>query len=194
MISRLYNYSVYKHTSPSGKVYIGITKNNPNIRWSNGHGYSRNKKFLNAILKYGWVNIKHEIILDKITKEHAIYTEKYLIRWYKIHQMSYNITDGGEGTKGIKKEDRYFYGKHLSESHRNKISTSKKGIATKVCPVLQFNLNGEFIAEYSSISIAAKLTNSDGSRISACCYGKRNKTNNYKWKFKYEDKNYKYSE
>lgn len=26
-------YSVYKHTSPSGKVYIGITKQKPVKRW-----------------------------------------------------------------------------------------------------------------------------------------------------------------
>lgn len=25
---------------------------------------------------------------------------RYLIRWYKIHNLSYNITDGGEGALG----------------------------------------------------------------------------------------------
>ena len=29
-------YCVYKHTSPSGKVYIGITRNDPIKRWQNG--------------------------------------------------------------------------------------------------------------------------------------------------------------
>ena len=32
-------YSVYKHTFPNGKVYIGITKQNPLKRWRNGTGY-----------------------------------------------------------------------------------------------------------------------------------------------------------
>lgn len=31
-------YCVYKHTSPSGKVYIGITVQNPLYRWNKGNG------------------------------------------------------------------------------------------------------------------------------------------------------------
>ena len=31
------NYIVYKHTSPSNKVYIGITKQKPYKRWKYGH-------------------------------------------------------------------------------------------------------------------------------------------------------------
>lgn len=33
------SYTVYKHTSPSGKVYIGITKKKPEYRWNHGRGY-----------------------------------------------------------------------------------------------------------------------------------------------------------
>lgn len=33
------NYCVYKHTSPSGKVYIGITNQKPTRRWREGEGY-----------------------------------------------------------------------------------------------------------------------------------------------------------
>lgn len=35
------NYCVYKHTSPSGKVYVGITKLKPKYRWL-GQLYSYN--------------------------------------------------------------------------------------------------------------------------------------------------------
>ena len=54
---------LYRHTSPSGKVYIGITRD-VNIRWSNkGYRYlTYNSIFGKAILKYGWDNIKHEIL------------------------------------------------------------------------------------------------------------------------------------
>lgn len=31
-------YSLYVHTSPSGKRYVGITGINPNRRWQNGRG------------------------------------------------------------------------------------------------------------------------------------------------------------
>lgn len=36
-------YTVYKHTTPSGKVYIGITKQKPWQRWNNGNGYKNNE-------------------------------------------------------------------------------------------------------------------------------------------------------
>ena len=109
---------VYRHTSPSGKVYIGLTSQKPYIRWGiNGKNYMINSIFIKAIKKYGWDNIIHEILLDGISKEHAIYTEKYLIKWYKIHNISYNITDGGEGMCGFK----------LSEEVKNKISNKAKG-------------------------------------------------------------------
>lgn len=46
------NYTVYEHTTPSGKKYIGITGRNPIKRWgSNGIGY-KGQAFENAILKY----------------------------------------------------------------------------------------------------------------------------------------------
>lgn len=45
----LNNYTVYRHTSPSGKVYIGITKQKPHKRWNSGQPL-----FERAILKYGW--------------------------------------------------------------------------------------------------------------------------------------------
>lgn len=41
MILEANNYTVYKHTSPVGKVYIGITKMNPVRRWANGLGYKK---------------------------------------------------------------------------------------------------------------------------------------------------------
>lgn len=94
---------VYEHISPSNKVYVGITSN-IKIRWS-GKGYrytTYNSIFRRAILKYGWDNFKHIVILSSVSKAEACYAERYLIRWYKIHNISYNITDGGEGTSGRK--------------------------------------------------------------------------------------------
>ena len=94
-------WSVYTHASPSGKVYVGIT-DNVKSRWAgNGRGYcSYNSIFKYAIAKYGWNNLKHEILLEGISKEHAAYAETYLIKWYKLHNMSYNIADGGQGGNG----------------------------------------------------------------------------------------------
>lgn len=45
------DYCVYKHTLPNNKVYIGITKQIPSLRWANGRGYKHSNYFYNAILK-----------------------------------------------------------------------------------------------------------------------------------------------
>lgn len=104
-------YYVYSHTSPSGKVYIGQTTNIKR-RWGyQGEQYLHKKKdgdyvqrlFARAILKYSWGNFEHKILLEGISKSEADYAERYLIRWYKIHNLSYNISDGGEGTTGVRK-------------------------------------------------------------------------------------------
>ena len=59
-------FIVYKHTSPNGKVYIGMTCLKPIQRWKkDGSGYKRNTHFWGAIQKYGWENFKHEILSAK---------------------------------------------------------------------------------------------------------------------------------
>lgn len=114
------SWVVYRHISPSGKVYVGITSNVKN-RWANnGYHYHRyNTVFSAAIKKYGWDNFVHEILLENCSKEEANYTERYLIKWYKMHSQSYNITDGGEGCLGYvhteeskKKASDHNKGKH----------------------------------------------------------------------------------
>ena len=65
-------YTVYAHTSPSGKKYIGITRQKPQARWRNGNAYKNNKHFANAIKAYGWDNFEHEILFEKLTKDSVI--------------------------------------------------------------------------------------------------------------------------
>ena len=91
------SYYIYKHTSPNGKIYIGVTCKSPKRRWNNGKGYAKNKHFYSAIQKYGWENIKHEIIADGLTKEEASQKEKDLILLYKSNdpKFGYNNTSGG---------------------------------------------------------------------------------------------------
>ena len=92
------NYCVYKHTSPSGKVYIGITSDEPTKRWgSNGINY-RSQNFWNAIQKYGWDNIKHEILEKDLCEEKALELEKHYISKYKSNnpKYGYNHTPGGD--------------------------------------------------------------------------------------------------
>lgn len=122
-------WTVYKHTSPSDKVYIGMTSREPKLRWNNGNGYLCKIKgkyiqplFANAIVKYGWSNIKHEILFTNLTKSQACEKEVELIRHYKNLGISYNITDGGEGNLGYK----------ATTESKNKISKALKGRPSKL--------------------------------------------------------------
>lgn len=101
-------YTVYKHTSPSGKSYIGITSMNPKARWKNGKGYGNNKYFTHAIEKYGWDNFTHEIIAEGLTKEEAQKMEVELIKKYDTFdsEHGYNLTSGGEVGKQHTEEAR----------------------------------------------------------------------------------------
>lgn len=96
------NYIVYCHTTPNGKRYIGITCRKPNERWgNNGNRYCNNKHFYNAIQKYGWNNIKHEILYDGLDSETAQMYEKFFIFAYDSanREHGYNNTLGGEHGK-----------------------------------------------------------------------------------------------
>ena len=85
-------YIVYKHTSPNDKIYIGISKNDPKYRWlSNGKGYKSQTVFFNAIIKYGWINFKHEILYTNLSEEEALNKEEELIRLYKSYDMSSSV-------------------------------------------------------------------------------------------------------
>lgn len=107
---------VYKHTSPSNKVYIGITSKSPTDRWASGFGYEHQVYFFRAIVKYGWINFKHEILFEGLTKEEAEKKEIELIEQYNSTDLNYgyNIDLGGDLHR-------------LSAETRQKMSDVKKG-------------------------------------------------------------------
>lgn len=132
------NYCVYKHTSPSNKVYIGITCQKPEHRWGkDGNGYIRCTRFYNAIQKYGWDNILHEILFTNLSKEEACEKEIELIAFYKSNQreFGYNLSLGGEsGTNGYHHTEdvkarmsETHKGQKLSDEQKRKMSESAKG-------------------------------------------------------------------
>lgn len=92
------NYTVYKHIFPNNKIYIGITNRDVNSRWrKDGKGYINCPRMNNAIQKYGWNNVQHEILYENLTKEEAEQKEIELIAQYKSNQREYgyNIANGG---------------------------------------------------------------------------------------------------
>ena len=75
-------FMVYKHTDPEGKVYIGYCCGDLKKRWKSGSGYHTNKRFHEAIKKYGAKNFIHEIIAEGLTYPEALRMERELILQY----------------------------------------------------------------------------------------------------------------
>lgn len=117
-------YSVYCHTTPSNKKYVGISCN-PEKRWNNGKGYIKNYLFYRAIKKYGWDNIKHEILFTNLTLEEAGQIEKNLIQeWDLLNpQKGYNLREGGNGK--FSEQSRYLMSKARkgNQNAKNQIHT-----------------------------------------------------------------------
>lgn len=82
-------YSIYKLTSPEGKIYIGQTKQTLEKRWNNGYGYTANKPLYDDIIKFGWVNFKHELLAEVETKVEATKIERAYILEYKSNDANY---------------------------------------------------------------------------------------------------------
>lgn len=144
------NYKLYIHIFPNDKVYIGITSQDVNKRWRQGEGY-KNQFIYKAILKYGWENILHQILLDGLSKEQAEEKEIEYINKYKSNNpdRGYNVSNGGnccgthsEETKrkiaesnrrrGCKPETREKIrqgnlGKIITDEQKAKISNTLKG-------------------------------------------------------------------
>lgn len=128
------NYSVYKHTFPNGKVYIGMTGQDPQVRWNSGWGYVKQPFLFNAIQKYGWSNIAHDILFVGLTKEEAEQKEIELIAYYKSNQKEYgyNIDNGGNCVGKMsgetkKKISESLKGRRISEEAKKKLSIAHKG-------------------------------------------------------------------
>lgn len=126
-------YTVYKHTTPDGKSYIGMTSTSVKQRWNNGKGYKNHTYFYKAIKKYGWDNIEHSVLFEGLTKDKACEKEKEMIKKYRSNEpeYGYNMTDGGihytlneQGKMNLSEIQK---GRVVSEETKIKISKSEKG-------------------------------------------------------------------
>jgi len=130
-------HKLYAHIFPNGKIYIGITKLVLNNRWKNGKGYKNAIFVKRAIEKYGWDNIKHKLILDKLSKDEAQRLEIEYISKFKSNnkEYGYNIESGGNlGSVGLKRSAETIQkmrmanlGKIMKLETKLKISESLKG-------------------------------------------------------------------
>lgn len=125
------NYTVYKHTSPSGKAYLGITRDKLQHRWRGGHGYINNAHFFRAIQRYGWQNFRHEVLFTGLAEAEAIEKEQELIALYDSTNPAkgYNRDPGGSvrSLETAAKISAALTGVPLSQERRQRMSEARKG-------------------------------------------------------------------
>lgn len=127
------NYLIYKYTSPSGKSYIGQTKNIE--RRSREHRYAKSgcALFAKAVCKYGYENFTLDILDSNPTLDEANTLEEYYIN--ELHSLApngYNLRTGGKNHTltdiGRKNLSEAHKGILQSEESRKKRSESTKGM------------------------------------------------------------------
>jgi hypothetical protein len=93
---------IYRHTSPSGKSYIGQTVHDPMKRWAQ-HVLSATKNlnmctaFERAIRKHGSENFLHETLLITNACFLDQYEVKFIDMYNTISPRGYNLRAGGDG-------------------------------------------------------------------------------------------------
>lgn len=118
---------------------------------------SRSKEWKNKVKDISLVEVF--IYLIDISKEDSLKIEEDLIRFYSYLNCLVNISYG-VGTKGLYKGN-----------NKNSI------------PIVELDINNNFICKYSSAKEAGDCYNIVASTITQCCKGKRNKYYNRIWKY-----------
>lgn len=168
------NICIYRHMFPNGKVYIGQTCQKPEHRWNNGKGYTSPFIF-NAINKYGWENIQHEVLFTGLDQLNADIIEEDLIFYYKQIGKSYNLATGGKVNRGWK----------YSEESKKKLSKAMKGKGTK--KVMQIDpKSGEVVKTWDSETEVCEFYNGNHSLIYNAIR-RHSLTKGYYWQYEGEE-------
>lgn len=163
---------IYKLTCPNGKIYVGQSKNIYQ-RWKH-YIKLRSKdqpKLYNHLKEYGPENFKYEI-LEECLKEQLNEKETYWGNLLNVLDKDIGLNTGILGNQG----------KQSSESVEKRASKIRK-------PIIQFDLDGNFIKEHTSATQAGKELGKNGNNIADCASGKYKTTYGFIWEYKIHERN-----
>ena len=176
-------YTLYMHKNKiNDKKYIGITKQKPEYRWSNGKGYIHNHYFYSSIQKYGWnEGFEHIILQNNLTQQEACQLEKQLIKSFDTTNpdKGYNLCEGGIQTGPLSFEKMIEWQNTHKKFGKDNVNSKKvKCIET-----------GDV---FGSINEACRWCNS--TKVGDCCRGYREHAGRHpetgerlSWKYANED-------
>lgn len=110
---------VYKITSPTNKMYIGITIGTLEDRWKNHNKKSSNCRILkNAINYYGKDNMKIEKIIEVDNYYLNLYERFYIKLYNTLAPNGMNCTSGGEYHKRLSDETKQKISEKVKQKHK----------------------------------------------------------------------------
>jgi hypothetical protein len=181
---------LYRHIrlDTNQPFYIGISNIDDNYK----RAYKRtcrNKHWTNII---NYTNYDVQILIDNLTIEEAKEKEKEFISLYGRVDLKtgclVNLTDGGDGVLNMNtnselrmKLSKAAIGKKMSELAKIKMGNNQK------LPILQYDLQGNFIKEWDGIIDATKEVGKHSTNIMRCCQGKFKQAYGFVWKYKYPE-------
>lgn len=199
------NWRVYVHINKeNNKKYVGVTsKPKPQQRWRNGDGYKENKYFYASIQKNGWDNFYHIVLAEGLSEQKAKNMERYLIaEWHTQDRLfGYNLTSGGDGTRDyhpseetrkklsqarrkenlseetLRRRSEGLRGRKFTDEHKRKIGDANSK------PIEMLSKDGVLLKTFTSAREAEIELKISHSHISQCCYGKRQTSGGYCWRF-----------
>jgi len=133
---------IYAIIFPNKKRYVGQSKNylyyKKNCHKKRSLDKTRNEKLYRAIRRYGFKNLKWEILKKDFKPEYLDKYEKYYIKKYDSIKNGYNTVEGGKSPKGrkvkestkkiiSKKLKKYFKANGYPESAKIKMSKTISG-------------------------------------------------------------------
>ena len=166
-------YSIYVHTTPDGRKYVGCTSQELNKRSHGGSHYKKNTRFYDAIKFFGWDNIQHKVLETVEDKKTALKREEYYTLLWRTNEpeFGYNIFVGNiPNEDNRKKHSEKMKGRKQSEESNKKRSEKVNefyknkelsGYASKIIseanrkPIRLKNINtGEIMEFYSQKTCA----------------------------------------
>jgi hypothetical protein len=194
---------IYKITSPLNKIYIGQSIH-IYLTWYRRYFLMHCKqqcKLYNSFQKYGVENHKFEII-EECTLEQLNEREIYWgLKYDVLGEKGLNLRIGnGRGksseetklkistsNKGKPKPDGFGerVTKHIMKGKKQSPETIRKSSLARMKPLLQYDINGNFIKEWSSLTEVSKHLNIDIGQLSNACSNPKLTAKKYKWRYKY---------
>ena len=196
---------IYKITSPNNKVYIGQSTNILErwVRYKNLN-CSKQPKLFNSLKKYGSNKHIYEIIEECVTDEllkKEIFWKKYYLSLVNNDMkkvLYHELYDNGSGPKSeeTKQKMRKPKPKGFGEQHSLKMKGKPKpkrtqqhkdslkiACAHNCSPIIQYDKEGNFVKNWTSIREAADHLKINSRGIISALNNRSKTSGKFKWKY-----------